>query len=878
MGRDPWAAEFLAALAEEHARRSSMTGRRGADVWYALQVAAPTTTRFARLMRRRRRQREREGAMGGTTGVMLEGLANDLRHGARGLSREWRMALFVILTLALGIGANAATVGVADRILLRGPAHVIDPGSLERLYLAIDDDGDEARRTPWIPWATGEALRRDLSDAAVALYRAEDHLVEGPGGVRPAAVSVVGDGWFELLGVTPRLGSLFGGSDDAATGGVAVLSWDAWRLWFGGRSDALGGTVRVGGTPYTVVGVAPQGFTGPHLAPVDLWIPLDPADAGSRNWNLVARLAPGPRAPRLERLVSQADAIHARTDPGRFFQWAREGRFATAPLAHDDAGDPPAEAAVARLLIAVAVLILVIGIANVASLLLARLTRRRREMAVRLALGGGRGRLARLVGAEALILAALAGLASLPMAHLAGGTLRRLLTPGVPWPEPPLSAATLGATLAATFAVALLVSLVPLRAAASADVADGLRGGRDGDGRGRARLHLALATAQVGLSAALLLGAGLFLKSFWTMRVTDLGVDARDVTAFRFRAADPGLLRSPSEREYELYLRAADVARAHPGVASAALTLGLPFLYNFGVSVHVPGRDSVPELPGGGPYLSAVGPDYFETVGTTVVRGRSFTALEHAEGSGVVIVSEAMASTLWPDGSAVGSCLVVGGPDDPCRTVVGVVENVHRVGYREPPSMQYYLPLDVPRGFGGMALVVRPRGGAAVALDELRAQLAGLDPEVAFVEAAPLDAALDAQIRPWRTGSWILGMAAALALVVSLLGVYGVLSYLVERRRREMGVRLALGASRGGVRRLVLARGLYAAAAGTALGVGATIAAGRWLAPLLFETSVADPLVMAAVSGLLVGTSALACLVPAERAARVEPRLCLREE
>lgn len=808
----------------------------------------------------------------------MGGVVQDVVHAVRSLSRDRRVTGFVVLTLALGIGANAALYGVADRLFLRGPAHVAEPGELVRVLLHFEArNGAPPRTGPYIPWTTSEALDRTGAFAGLTRYRFEERLAGVGLDVRPARVATVDGRYFRVLGVAPRRGRWFGDTSDGGALDLAVVSTSFARRAFGSTDAALGRRVALDGRAHTVVGVAPEGFSGPHLDPIDVWVPLDLEATGSRNWYVVARIVDPDPAVR-DRIAAEADAAHRATDPGRFFQWALDGVVTLAPVGAGDDGGRPPEVAVAALLLGVSVLVLLIGVANVVNLLLARLARRRREVAVRLALGIGRARLARSMFIENLVLAGLSGGAALPVAWGAGTLLRQVLLPGVAWASTPLPWRVVAATALASLAAAVLVSLVPLARAGRTDLADELRSGGRGSVGPRGRLQLGLATAQIALSAALLVGAGLFVQSFRTLRVTDLGIDADRVAVLTLRESEPGAIPSPSDAEHALYRRALDAVRGASGVEAAAVTLGLPFVYTFGLSVAVPGRDSIPELPGGGPFLSAVSADYFDATGTEVLRGRVFTADEVAGDAPVVVVSAAMADALWPDGSALGACLQVGSADDPCSRVVGVVEDVHRSGYREPPSMQYYVPLAPGGGFGGMAVVVRMASPGADALEGLRRRLDGLDPAVGYVEATVLERVLDPQVRPWRMGAWVLGLAAGVALLVSILGVYGVLSYLVEHRRREMGVRIALGASGTGIRRLILGQGLGAAGAGLIVGVGATVAAGRWVEPILFETEVTDPTVLAAVVAVLLVTATAACLLPAGRAARVEPILCLRDD
>lgn len=814
---------------------------------------------------------------GSGAGHWRAGWLQDLRHAVRGLIRDARLAGFVVVTLALGIGGTAAMFGVVDRLFLRGPAHVVEPDDLVRLYLRFE--GSQPRTTPWIPYRTAEAIRTEARNfEGVALHYARETLARLDASTRPLRVSTVGRGFFELLGTVPARGRFFGGSQDPPSLDVAVVSWElASRLASDG--DVLGRTVELPERRYRVVGVAPPGFTGPGLEPVDVWIPLAPDEAGSRNWNVAARVRGAGAGPDgALPAAAEANRIHAVTDPGRFFQWAREGRVIAAPLGSDDGAGEAAEVTVARLLTAVAAVVLVIGMANVVNLLLARLTRRRRELAVRTALGGGRWRMARLLVSESVVLAVLGGLAALPVAWGGGWLVRRVLLAHVAWPSSPLQGRVLALTFAVAGVVGVVLGLVPAWRANRSDVAAGLRAGSRGGGGRRARLHMGLAAAQVTLSAVLLAGAGLFLKSFRTLRVTDLGVDAGSVVAVTLASLDPEAIPRATPREYALYMRALEAVAVDPDVARASVSLGLPFLYNFGLSIVVPGRDSIPTLPGGGPWLTAVTEGYFETVGTTILRGRGFTAAEVAGDEAVTVVSESMARLLWPGTDALGACVRVGDGESPCSRVVGVVEDVHRQGYREPPSLQYYVPLAPNGTFGGMTVTLRLRDGGEGALARIRSTLAEVDPAVDWVETTRLVSALEPQVRPWRLGSWVLGTAALLALAVAVMGVYGVLSYLVEQRRREIGIRIALGASMVGIRGLVLRTGLGATAAGLVAGLAAVLLSARWLEPLLVETRVGDPLVLSGVAGILLASGAAACLLPAGRAAGVEPSSCLKEE
>ena len=872
---DPWCDEFLDQL-DEAFRAQPDTGRSVRPaLWYLKNGWSRDGVRFVWAMRRRRTIARGDG-MGGSGVRQAAGeWIRELRFATRRLLRDRRFTAFVVGTLALGIGANAAVFGVADRLFLSGPDHVDRPEELRRLYLRVDGPTGEVSRTaPWIPYLTAEAIRAASTGfREVALFRRADGLFGTGDDLRPVAISVVGPGFFELLGARPAVGRL------PASDREVVVSHGLWTEVWGNDPDVVESTVEVDGESWTVAGVAPPGFSGPLLQVADLWLPLDPAAAGNRNWQVVARLASsGPDSPGEERATQEANSIHQRTDPGRFFGWARDGTIVAAPISADDEGKPSAEAAVARLLVAVAGIVLLIGVANVINLSIARLRRRRREVAIRLALGLGRGGLTRHLASETVVLAGLAALTALPVAALAGSGARRLLLPDFAFGPALLPWKVMVATALATLGAGIAVAVIPIYRARRASLVAGLKATERRSSHASPRLQLVLAALQVTLSASLLLGAGLFMKSFWTLRVTDLGVDADRVVAFTLHGATQAPLTTAEASEWDVYTRALEVIEADPSVEVAAVSLGLPFLYNFGLSIALPGRDSIPVLPGGGPYLSAVTDSYFEATGTHLVEGRGFTAAEVASEDPVVVVSSAMARLLWPGDEALGACLRVGSAEARCSTVIGIAEDVHRVGYREPASMQYYVPLSRESSFGGMAIVANLRSTTPASLDRLRDRLRQDNPEVRYVQARVLSRLLDPQLRPWRLGAWVLGTAALLALIVSVIGVYGVLSYLVEQRRLEMGVRIALGATPGGIRRLVVRQGLTAAGVGLTLGLGLLLGAGRWVEPLLFETSISDPTVLLSVVGLLFASAVAACVLPAHRASRVQPMSCLRDD
>ena len=670
---------------------------------------------------------------------------------------------------------------------------------------------------------------------------------------------------------------------------VAVLGHGASMEWFGGE-DALGRTVRLGGEPYEVIGVMPAGFTGAEMGRIDVWVPANILSARSSpdwatTWNsqwlkIVVRLKSGVT---MEQAGLDATAAHRRAYTGGDASTAA-GRLTVAPLRANSAGHEATEIRLLRWLTAVAVVVLLIACANIANLLLARGRRRERDVAIRAALGASRLRIVRLLLIETVLLAFVGAALGVFVTHAIGGLARQALFTAVEWTSSPVNPRVLLASAAFALATGLLVGIIPALQSTRAPATDALRSGpRDGGGR-RSRLRTTLTIVQAALSVLLLVGAGLFVRSLWHARSVDLGIDARQAMVIEvFRPALVGATAAAA-RDAERARRRTflqdnlDRVRALPGLEHAAVAVGLPFGNRFTVALRVPPPDTVPRPRSGGPGISAVTDGYFETVGTRLVRGRTFTPADRGGSEPVAIVSELMARTVWPGADALGKCLLIGPDSPPCTRVVGVAANTYRSRLREDPVMHYYVPVGQEVGFGGAALVVRDAGRSPQLLADIRRLLIGLDPSIAYVKAETIQERVEPQVRPWILGATVFLLSGVLAIVVAGIGIYSVMSYLIADRRREIGVRMALGASARDVGRLVLRGSFAMALVGTVIGEVAALLLGRFAEPLLFETSPRDPLVFAGVATLLLAVAAAATFVPARRARTVNPVEALRAE
>jgi predicted permease len=877
---------IVADLAEDYAREAEH-GRWRAHRWYWSQVVRSVIPLL--------RQRIAEARTAEPRPRLTLDLMSELRQSFRSLRRDPGFTLFVVAVLALGIGANSAMFSVVDRLLLRGPEHLDDPGSVRRVQMALQPRGMPMQRIGRFPYAAYDAIRGAGAITEAAAYSVSvDGMVVGRGvAARRINRGEATPELFTMFGVKPALGRFFDASDNdlAAPQRVVVLGHGLWQRDFAGARDIIGKPVILDDSPYTIIGVAPRGFSGPDLTRVDVWIPeslVGRQRVGGQDWtrswsalwlSIVVRMKPGVSE---EQANAEVTALHQRAYAGRDSASAR-ATLAVKPIQTTRNGDESSEARVSRWLAAVAIIVLIIACANVVNLLIARAIRRQRELAVRLTLGAGRLRLIRQLVVETMTLTMLGALAGLIVAYALGKLMRTALLPGVEWPSGPVDLRVVVVSIAVALGVGLLVGIIPAVQASAPDLSAALKAGvREGGGR-RSHLRSVLTVAQTALSVVLLVGAGLFVVSLARVRAMDLGLEPDRVIAVTVQrqsmAAITDTVERRRERERRLgsYPEFVERLRARADVEDAALAIGLPFVAGFGDNIRVPGRDSIPSLPGGGPYLSAVSGGYFATVGTRILRGRAFNAGDRAGSAPVAIINETMAETIWPGEDPLGKCFY-SGQSQSCAEVVGIAADTRRFNLREERALAWYVPFGQEEGIGGTQLLVRPRGDARQLSADIRRMMTEADKSIVFVDAKILADVVDPQVRPWRLGATMFTLMGVLALVVAGIGLYSVISYYVANRRHELGVRIALGARNSNIVGLVMRNGLGLAGLGIAAGLGLSLVASSWIKPLLFDTSTTDVRVLATVLLTLVGVSALATVVPALRAGRVNPMEAMRSE
>ena len=809
----------------------------------------------------------------------------------RSLARSPRFTFNVAAILGLGIGANAVMFGVVDRLLLRAPQHVAQADGVKRIYLQRSFSNGTSSLGQTLTFPDYLDLQGVEGFQSVAAWTDWGDLVMGRGDeAQEVRVKLATASFFQLLGVSPRLGRFYGeGEDGVESPPLAVLSWEFWERRFGGNANVIGQVLDIGSGRHEVVGIAPPGFTGADLAPVDLWIPLETSQAirsGNTSWRdsrnnwwlrVVARLSPGASE---TSAGAEATAAHrgARQELIDADRYSADATLIPASLIAAKGPSPTRESRVATWLAGVSLIVLLIACFNTANLLLARATANQQTTAVRLALGAGRTSLVAERILESLLLATLGAGAGLLLATLFGGPIHEALLPGVSFNDTGVGGRlALFAGIAAALS-GLVSGVLPALQSTGVRFTDALKGGGRGEAPGGSRVRSALLIAQAALSVVLLICAGLFVRSLANARGLDLGIEADEVAVLElvwngtYEATDRA----------QVYEAVLSRLLSSPQVRTAGLTYTQPFRSSLSIGrPRVPGLDSIPRHSSGGPYANKVSSGYFAALGLDIVRGRPFQASDDAPGAEpVAVISEGMARAIWPDDDPVGQCMMLGSPDDdpPCTQVVGVVENHRRESLVEDdPHFLYFLNQDHP-AFQGPPQAVMARLVTEASLPALAADLRRISPLIRYVVGRPLQQDIDPQLRSWRLGATMFAAFGLLALAVAAWGLFSVLAFDVARRRREIGVRAALGADTARILRLVLRRALSISALGIGLGMGIAWIGGRFLEPLLFRIDATDPLVYAAVASALFVSAFLAALVPAFRASAVQPTEALRME
>ncbi len=812
----------------------------------------------------------------------MQTLWQDLRYGARMLMKQPGFTLIAVLTLALGIGANTAIFSVINGVLLK-PLPFAAP---ERL-VAVGATGTQDRiRFGSLSYpdfadfrAQGQAFER------MAAYRTRGLTLTGErGAVRVEGVMATAD-FFAALGAQPLHGRTFLPEEDK-TGRVAVLSQRAWQQRFNSAPNIIGQTLALNSESYTIVGVMPHGFQFPlRDEAIELWINYamdmqgtDPqgTQRGNHYLQAIGLLRPGYTAAQAEaQLVLVASQLEK-----QFPNDNHNFSVRVQPLLQNLTGDVSQALWV---MFAAVGCVLLIACANVANLMLARALNRRRELAVRVALGAGRWRVLRQLLTESLLLAFIGGATGVLLASFGTEALIALSPAGLPRiAEAGLDGRVLLFTLAAATLTGVLMGLIPAWQAARTDVQSVMKeGGRNATG-GRAVMRNALVVAEVALAVVLLVGAGLLLQSFARLLRVNPGFNSQQMLTLRIGLPDARYTQP--EQIVGLHDRVLASVASLPGVTAVSTVAPLPLSgsnYSLGLAIENRANASGREYPLGTRFFMG-GSGFFNTLGARVVQGREFEARDTLKAKPVAVINEAFARQHFPDENPLGKRikLSIGIDDSPeaWREIIGVVSDMRTRNPNLEPLSEAYLHTAQMPAYGSFTVLLRSAANPQPLAAAVRKAVAQLDAEVPVSHDKLLDAYLAETLATPRFNGLLLGLFAGLALLLTAMGLYGVVAYTVTQRTQEIGVRMALGAQTRDVLRLILGQGLRLVAGGLVLGVIGALALTRWLDSMLFGVSARDPLTFAVIALLLVSVALLACWIPARRATKVDPMIALRCE
>ncbi|TMP90751.1 MAG: ABC transporter permease [Verrucomicrobia bacterium] len=805
---------------------------------------------------------------------MIGDLAQDLHYGLRMLVKNPSFTIVAVLALALGIGANSAIFSVVNTVLLR-PLPYKNPGRLVMLWEEATHLGFP-KNTPspanFIDWRA----QNTVFEAMAAMVERSFNLT-GVGEPERFDGRRVSANLFDLLGVQPQLGRAFRAEEDKPGSRVVILSNGLWQHRFGGDPRVIGQAVSLNGESYTVIGVMPGSFQFPTRRD-QLWVPLafDAKEAASRGnhfLEVIARMKPGVT---LQQAQAEMSTIAARLAQQYPEENLRVGSVVTA-LQEQVVGD--IKPALLVLLGAVG-FVLLIACANVANLLLARAAARQKEIALRLALGAGRSRLTRQFLTESVLLAVIGGAVGL-LLSIAGLRVLKTFIPDTISQAQAISidAKVLVFTGLVALVTGIIFGLAPAMQVSHLDINDTLKeGGRDAAGGTRGnRIRALLVIGEIAVSFVLLMGAGLLINSFMHLRNLHPGFRANDLLTMKIPLSE---VKYPDkERRSPFYAEVLRRVQALPGVQSAAVAGNLPLTYDGdSMPIGIEGRTDPPPDQRPDVILRVVGPGYFSTMGIPLVRGRDFREQDKADSARVVIVSEKTARHFWPGENPIGKRLKPGSTNRniPWIEIIGVVKDVRQNDFVSEPKMQMYMPYQQLNSFAPNALVVRTNVEPLSLAGAVRNAIWAVDKDQPVSNLRSMDEIVSEAVARQRFSMLLLGIFAALAMVLAAVGIYGVMSYSIAQRTREIGLRIALGAQKSDVLKMILRQGLRFVAAGLAIGLAASFALTRVMASLLFGISATDPATFVSISLMLIAVALLASYIPAVRAMKIDPMLALR--
>jgi putative ABC transport system permease protein len=871
--------EELAQHLEDYYAELLASGATAAEAYRQTLAELSGNELLQRELRRVERQFALEPIVLGTNRRtnMIADLWQDLRYGARMLKKNPGFTLLAVLTLTLGIGANTAIFSVVDGLLLR-PLPYREP---ERLVMLSHKPRQQGRRNTISYPNFSDWRERAQSFEGMTSVRSEAFNLTGVD--RPVQLRgrMVNWNFFRLLGVQPQLGRLFVSEDDRyGAPRTALVSHGMWREKFGGDADVIGQKLLLNGEPHEVIGVLPQGFE--YFRADDVYVPIGPflkpqtglTDRGTSLGGMLAlaRLKPGVTLAQANREMAELAAQLEREYPV-----ANSGKTAQAEALQDVMSEGVRQSL--WVLLGAVGFILLIACTNVANLLLVRAADRQQEIALRLALGAGRGRIVRQLLSESLLLALLGGVFGVVVGRWMLDGLLALAPTNIPQlGRVSLNLSVLFFTLGVAALTSLLCGLLPAWQAARTDLHATLKeGGRSSAGAARAVIRKTLLVAEVSLALVLLVGAGLLVRSMQRVLSVDPGFDPENLLTMRVMLPNDAY---PEPRRQAFYEESRARIGALPGVRGVALTVSLPIDGSFwngaftATDKPVPPRSDLPDAA-----MAAVTPNYFEVIGIRLLKGRTFNATDTEKAPLVAVINETLARRIWPGEDPIGKRLRLGYPEShqPAREVVGVVADIKLNGVELSTPQQAYFPF-TQSAWTNFSIVVRTTGEPLQLAGSVERAIHTLDKDLPVTSIRSMDQLMGNALATRRLTLTVLASFAGLALLLAAVGIYGVIAYSVRQRTHELGIRMALGAQTRDVLKLILAQGLRLALLGVVLGLGVAVGLTRWMESLLFEVRPTDPLTFALIALVLLLVALVACWLPARRATQVDPLVALRCE
>jgi len=820
----------------------------------------------------------------------VEALLQDTRYAFRFLRRSPGFTSVAVLSLALGIGANATVFTVADKLLFSAPAHVENAGELHKINIRRDAEGQTQRGFHEITWFPEYFALKEhaTSFAAIAVYTPPSRVRMGRGPSVPRIKeSMVSANYFATLGVTPLRGRFVLPSDEDETNSphAAVISYGFWQRQFAGADSAVGAHFTSSDLAFVVVGIAPRDFSGTELDAADVWVPLGAVAPNriGRDWKTWTGNVPRVLV-RLRDSVAlgvaeaEATVIVRRLPDSDSYPGVSEAVALGSVIAARGPGEQRTEVTVSTRLVVASALVLLAACANLANLLLVRALTRRRELALRLAIGVSRGRLASQMLLESLIIALGGSILALMIASWGGTGLRKLVFPELQWASSTLDVRVFAFSVLCGTLVALVATVAPAIRLTRSDVASALRSAAPQLTASTGRLRQSLLALQVALSVLLIIGAAAFSKSLNEAYAFDMGIDVDRLITARFSFESDSLNGTSRLATLE---EAARRVRGIPGVERVSVAASLPLVGASNFTISIPERKFAKSTSATN---WGVTPEMQTTMGLRLVRGRWITGADVIPGAvAPILISETGAKQLWPGIDPIGRCVRLSDKStEPCHAVVGVIHDLRQRSLREKAAISMIVGVEKPDlgGFYRGYVVIRTSGNPSLTkvIAASRSVLLDLRPDLSSLEVQPIAKTLDSDYRPLRLGAVTFGSFALLTIILAAIGLYGILAFSVAQRTNEFGIRLALGAQARDLVASVVREGMMVVAAGVALGMALSWYASTAIAALLFQSSARDvlPYVYASVALGVVGFAA--SVVPAWRATRVDPAIALRAE